>query len=78
MGHVTFIPSGDLTSVLVRVRVARSGKPLSVTLLSHGVSHGAAIYALRIARGSTYTPKIINCKPEESTLVFFIDYDPSH
>ena len=73
---VRFIPSGTVISVLVRVRIARSGKLLYAKLLSQDVPIEAATYALRVARESTYLPKLADCKPEDSTILMPIDYYP--
>ena len=67
---------GDVT-VEVKVTVGPSGELVSEEIYQSG--HNAEIdrEALRVARASTYAPKLVNCAPTTGDYLFDVEFTPS-
>lgn len=67
---------GDVT-VEVKVTVGPSGELVGEEIYQSG--HNAEIdrEALRVARASTYAPKLVNCQPTTGDYLFLVEFTPS-
>jgi TonB family protein len=64
-------------SVFVQVTIDAQGRLVDARI--YGSSNNAAIdeAALRAARASRYSPRIVNCVPVEGTYLFHADFAPN-
>ncbi len=70
---VTFIPSGDLVEVRVLVTISPGGA-LESARIEHSSGNGAIDReALRVARTSTYSPAMRECKPVTGSYLLRLD-----
>jgi TonB family protein len=64
---------GNVT-VIVQVTIEPSGKLKSATIFKSSNNSEVDREALRVARESKYSPKIINCHPVEGSYVFVVSF----
>ncbi|MGH7737468.1 MAG: TonB family protein [Candidatus Tyrphobacter sp.] len=66
---------GEVT-VSVKVTVGASGRLLAETIVQSGHNGEIDREALRVARDSTYAPKLVNCVPTTGEYLFLVTFSP--